>query len=83
MVRGAIGEAFGCQVIISNKLKDATPANEVAYIVKPGALRLILKRDTLIEADRNILKFSNVITGSKHEACYLYDVSKAIKLVGQ
>ena len=83
MVRGAIGEAFGCQVIISNKLKDATPANEVAYIVKPGALRLILKRDTLIEADRNILNFTNVITGSKHEACYLYNASKAIKVTGQ
>lgn len=83
MVRGAIGEVFGCQVIISNKLKDATPANENAYIVKPGALRLILKRDTQVEADRNILNFTNVITGSKHEACYLYDTSKAIKLVGQ
>jgi len=82
MVRGAIGEAFGCQVIISNKLRKSAAADEVAYIVKPGALRLILKRDTLIETDRNILTFCNVITGSKHEACYLYDVSKAIKLTG-
>lgn len=80
MVRGAIGEVFGCQVIISNKLREDTAPEEVAYIVKPGALRLILKRDTLIETDRNILDFTNVITGSKHEACYLYDVSKAIKL---
>ena len=80
MVRGAIGEVFGCQVIISNKLKKADVADEECYIVKPGALRLILKRDTLIETDRNILKFCTVITGSKHEACYLYDASKAIRL---
>lgn len=80
MVRGAIGELFGCQVLISNKLKNASYAAEEAYIVKPGALRLILKRDTLIESDRNILKFCTVITGSKHEACYLYDASKAIRL---
>lgn len=82
MIRGAIGEVFGCQVIISNKLKQAQADDEVAYIVKPGALRLILKRDTIIESDRNILDFTNVITGSKHEACYLYDASKAIKLTG-
>ena len=80
LIRGAVGEIYGCQIIVSNKLKNATPANELAFIVKPGALRLILKRDTLVETDRNILKFTTVITGSKHEACYLYDASKAIKI---
>ena len=81
LIRGAVGEIYGCQIIVSNKLKDAThDYDENAYIVKPGALRLIMKRDTLIESDRNILTFCNVITGSKHEACYLYDASKAIKL---
>ena len=80
MIRGAVGEAFGCQIIVSNKLKAADALDEVAYIVKPGALKLILKRDTLIEADRNILTFTTVITGSKHEVCYLFDASKAIKL---
>ena len=81
IIKGAVGEAFGCQIIVSNKLKKSTAVEEKAYIVKPGALRLILKRDTLVETDRNILKFATVITGSKHEACYLYDASKAIKLV--
>ena len=80
IIRGAVGEVYGCQVIVSNKLKEAAATSENAYIVKPGALRLILKRDTLVETDRNILKFCTVITGSKHEACYLYDASKAIKL---
>ena len=76
IIKGAVGEIYGCQVIVSNKLKDSGEA----YIVKPGALRLILKRDTLIETDRNILNFTTVITGSKHEVCYLYDSSKAIRL---
>lgn len=81
MIRGAVGEAYGCQIIVSNKLKNATYANEEAYIVKPGALRLLLKRDTLLETDRDILKFVTVITASKHEGCYLYDASKAIRVV--
>lgn len=80
LIKGVVGEAYGCQIIVSNKLKKSAATAENAYIVKPGALRLILKRDTLVETDRNILKFATVVTGSKHEACYLYDASKAIKL---
>lgn len=80
IIRGAVGEIYGCQVIVSNKLKKVAAADEEAYIVKPGALRLIMKRDTLVETDRDILKFCTVITGSKHEACYLYDASKAIRM---
>ena len=80
LIRGAVGEIYGCQIIVSNKLKAANAYDEEAFIVKPGALRLIMKRDTLIEKDRNILKFSTVITASKHEVCYLYDTSKAIRL---
>ena len=81
IIKGAVGEIYGCQIIVSNKLKDDDhDYDEEAYIVKPGALRVIMKRDTLIETDRNILDFTNVITASKHEVCYLYDGSKAIRI---
>lgn len=75
-IRGVVGEYQGCQVMISNKL---TSSGNI-YIVKPNALRIFLKRGTQIEADRNILKFTNVFTASKHFATYLYDASKAIKI---
>lgn len=75
-IRGVVGEYQGCLVMVSNKLK--TSGN--IYIVKPGALRIFLKRDTLVESDRDILKFSTVITASKHFVAYLYDASKAIKI---
>lgn len=75
-VKGVVGEYQGCQVIVSNKLKTS----KNIYIVKPGALRIFLKRGTLVETDRDILKFTNVITASKHFATYLYDPSKAIKI---
>ena len=78
MVRGAVGEIFGCQVIVSNKLK----ASGNVYIVKPGALRIFLKRDTLVETDRNIVNKSTIATADKHYVAYLYDASKAIKVVG-
>lgn len=76
LVKGSVGEAYGCQVIVSNKLTSSGNA----FIVMPGALRYFLKRDTLIEQDRDILYFKNVFTASKHGVCYLYDASRAVKI---
>ena len=75
-VKGVVGEYQGCQVMVTNKLKTSKDI----YIVKPGALRIFVKRGTLVETDRDILSFSNVITASKHFVTYLYDASKAIKI---
>lgn len=76
LVRGAVGQIFGCDIIVSNRLS----ASGNAYIVKPGALRLVLKRDSLLEADRDILRRVNVFTVTKHYATYLYNAAGAIKL---
>lgn len=73
-IRGAVGEYQGCQVIVSNKLR--TSGN--IFIVKPNALRLIIKRGALVESDRDILKFCDVITGSVHFATYVYNQSGLI-----
>ena len=76
LVRGAVGQIFGCDIMVSNRL--TTSGN--SYVVKPGALRLVLKRDTLLEADRDILRRVNVFTSTKHYATYLYNAAGAIKL---
>ena len=75
-VKGVVGEFQGCQVMVSNKLKTS----KEIYIVKPGALRIFMKKAATVEADRDILKFTNVITASQHFATYLYDPSKAIRI---
>lgn len=76
IVKGALGEIYGCQVVVTERV-----AAGKAFIVKPGALSLILKRDTMIESDRDIINKSTVLTADKHFAAYLKDASKAIKLV--
>ena len=82
LVRGSVGQIFGCNIIVTNRLKGVagTGLDEDAYIVKPGALRLFLKRDSLVESDRDILKRINVISVTKHYAAYLYNAANAIKL---
>lgn len=79
-VRGVVGEFQGCQVMVSNKLKSSAAGAGDIYLVKPDALRIFLKRDTLVEADRDILKFTTVLTASKHFIAYLYNASKAVRI---
>ena len=75
-IRGAAGMAYGCQVIVSNRL---TTSNNL-YIVKPGALAVFIKRGTFIETDRDILNESTVIKGSILAAPYLLNPAGMIKL---
>lgn len=75
-IRGAAGMAYGCQVIVSNRLKTAGNL----YIVKPDTLAVFLKRDTMVEADRDILNQSTVLAGSKLCAPYLLNPAGMIKL---
>ena len=81
LVKGAVGQIFGCDIIVTNRLRQSAIAGETAYIVKPGALRLILKRDTLLETDRDILRRVNVFTATKHYVDYLYNAAGAIKIL--
>ena len=76
IIRGTVGEIQGCQVVVTNKLTST----DTAYIVKPGALRLVQKRDLQLEVGRDIIHKTTVITADKHAVAYLYDASKAIKI---
>lgn len=89
IIRGTIGMVHGCQVVPSNRLTDAYgtggsgsggAAAKQAYIVKPGALAIFMKRDTLVEFDRDKLCQTNFIIGSKLCAPYVYDATKLIKI---
>ena len=75
-IRGAVGMAFGCRVVVTNRL--ITSGN--LYIVKPNTLAVFMKRNTLIEADRDILNQSTVLAGSLIAAPYLLNPKGMIKL---
>ena len=75
-IRGAVGMAYGCQVIVSNRLV----AGGSLYIVKPGTLAVFMKRGSMIETDRDILNQSTVLAGSILAAPYLLNPAGMIKL---
>ena len=76
IMNGTVGSIFGAQVVLSNRL---TARNE-AYLIKPGALRIVMKRNTLVEFDRDILSEMNYIKASKLFAPYVYDKTKVVKI---
>lgn len=76
VLRGTVGMIYGCYVVITNKITTT----DTAYIVKPGAVALFMKRGTQVESDRNIVNKSTTFTADKHYAAYLYDSSKVVKL---
>lgn len=74
---GVVGEIWGCQIMVSNKVKSsATLGEKRYYIIKPGALRLVNKQGTFIEVQREAQFMRDNIFASKHCAAYLYDVSR-------
>lgn len=75
IIRGTVGMIHGCQVVVSNRATKGT-----AYIVKPGALAIFLKRDAIVESDRDIINKSTVITADQHCVVSLVDATKAIVL---
>lgn len=80
MMSGTVGSIWGCQIVVSNKIK-AAGGNYKNYVVKPEALAIYLKRDVAIETDRDTLHKLTIITADQHYVAYLMDATKALKLV--
>lgn len=75
-IRGSVGMAYGCQVIVSNRLVSGGSL----YIVKPNTLAVFMKRGVMVETDRDILNQSTVLAGSILAAPYLLNPAGMIKM---
>ena len=74
IISGEIGQIFGCRVVVSKKVQ----ANE-AFLVKAGAVEILMKRNVAVESDRDIVNKTNVFVVDEHYAVYLRDESKIVK----
>lgn len=78
---GVVGEIWGCQIVVSNKIRENPVSREKQYyILKPGALRLVAKTQTLVEVEREASHMRDTLYASKHCAAYLYDASRLVSL---
>ena len=74
IMNGEVGRLFGCRIVISNKVK----ATE-AFLVKAGAVKILMKRNVMVEADRNIVNKTNTYVVDEHYVAYLEDETKIVK----
>lgn len=77
MIRGTYFDVLGAQVVRSKKLGD-TEALFVKSDVTSPAVKLIRKRDILVETDRDITKKITIMTADQHYTAYLYDDTKVV-----
>lgn len=78
---GAVGEIWGCQILISSKIGlDPRTREKQHYILKPGALRLVNKTGTQVEVAREPEYMRDTIYCSKHCTSYLYDAGRMVAL---
>jgi len=81
LTSGSQGSIYGVNFVLSNKVPYSKVKNAFEnFIIKDGALKIVLKRDTLVEKDRDITYKTTKVNLDKHYVAYLYDSSKAIKV---
>lgn len=74
IMNGEVGRLFGCRIVISNKVQETE-----AFLVKAGAVKILMKRNVIVEADRDIVKKVNTYVVDEHYVAYLEDESKIVK----
>ena len=74
IMNGEVGRLFGCRIVISNKVQTTE-----AFLVKAGAVKILMKRNVMVEADRDIVNKTNVFVADEHYVAYLEDESKIVK----
>ena len=90
VVSGTFGEVSGVQIVRTKKVdegkgflvKVSALQTDTDDDAKYGAFVIALKRDVMIENDRDILKKTTVYSGDEHYGVYLYDDSKVVKFGG-
>lgn len=90
LVSGVFGEVLGVEIVRSKKVEQgkgfivavSTRETDTDDKARYGAFVINLKRDVMVETDRDILKNTTVITGNEHYGVYLYDDSKVVRFGG-
>lgn len=81
-VNGSLGMIHGVQFVIRNRVK-ANDGKINNYIIKERPIKYLLKRDILVETERDASKQITTIYASKLGDAFLYDESKVVKIVAK
>ena len=75
IVSGHYGRVFGVDVIVSNRVEEGE-----AFLMKPGALGMMMKRQCRCEQDRNILNLTNQYTAHEFYLTYIKHADRVVRI---
>ena len=74
VISGQVGTLYGVNVVVANRVAAGAP-----FLMKAGALALIMKRNVMVEMDRDINTFSTKFAVSDHYAPYVKYADRIVK----
>ena len=75
IMSGHIGTLFGVNIVVANRVTKP-------FMMKQGAIELLMKRNVMVETDRNIKNFTNQFVVSDHYGCYVKYADRIVRYDG-
>ena len=72
IMSGHIGTLFGVNLVVANRVTNP-------FMMKQGAVELLMKRNVIVETDRNIKNFTNQFVVSDHYGCYVKYADRIVR----
>ena len=74
IITGEMGQLYGVRIVVANRVEAGKP-----FMMKPGALSLVMKRNVMVEAERDMDHFANKYAVSDHYAVYVKYADRIVK----
>ena len=78
IITGEMGMLYGVRIVVANRVTAGKP-----FMMKPGALSLVMKRNVMVEAERDMDHFANKYAVSDHYAVYVKYADRIVKAAKQ
>ena len=74
IISGEMGMLYGVRLVVANRVEAGKP-----FLMKPGALAIVMKRNVMVEAERDMDHFANKYAVSDHYAVYVKYADRIVK----
>ena len=74
IITGEMGMLYGVRLVVANRVEAGKP-----FLLKPGALAIVMKRNVMVEAERDMDHFANNYAVSDHYVCYVKYADRIVK----
>ena len=74
IISGEMGMLYGVRLVVANRVPAGKP-----FLMKPGALAIVMKRNVMVESERDMDHFATKYAVSDHYVCYVKYADRIVK----